>query len=117
MRLALDHHYSPAIAGELRKRGHDAVAAIEREWHYLSDEESLAACAAERRALVTNNVADFMVIIRACAVEGQSHAGVIFTSDRTMPRTRATIGRYVAALSELHEEHSDGDFADRVHWI
>lgn len=117
MRLALDHHYSPLIAGELRTRGHDAVAAIEREWHYLSDEELLAACAAERRALVTNNVADFMAIIRAWAAQGRPHAGVIFTSDRTMPRTRATIGQYVAALSELHEKHSDGDFTDRVHWI
>jgi predicted nuclease of predicted toxin-antitoxin system len=117
VRLALDHHYSPAIAGELRKRGHDAVAAIEREWHTLSDEELLAVCAAEQRALVSNNVADFMAIIRAWAVQGQPHAGVIFTSDRTMPRTRATIGRYVTALSDLHEEHSDGDFADRVHWI
>jgi Domain of unknown function (DUF5615) len=117
VRLALDHHYSPVIASELRKRGHDAVAAIEREWHYLSDEELLGACAVERRALATNNVADFMAIVRAWAAQGRPHSGVIFTSDRTMPRTRATIGQYVAALSDLHGQHSDGDFTDRVHWI
>ena len=118
MKLALDHHYSPAIATELRKRGFDVVAAIERGWETEDDEALLGLCDKERRALVTNNVADFTVIARGWAIEGRRHSGLIFTSDVSMPRDRQTIGRYVEALAELLRASPRGDaFTDRVHWL
>ena len=117
MKLALDNHYAPAIAAKLRERGHDAVAAIERGWDALEDEGLLEACAAEGRALMSNDVADFSNIVRVWASDGRSHAGVIFTSDSSMPRSRATIGRFVTALDRLLEANPRPDaFADRIHW-
>lgn len=78
----------------------------------------LALCAAEGRALLTNNVADFTVIVRRCALEGRSHTGLIFTSDASLPRGRNTIGTYVSALQGLMRANpGENAFADRVHWL
>lgn len=118
MKLALDHHYSRIIADQLRTEGHDVVAAIEQGWEQEDDEQLLALCASEHRALVTNNVSDFTAIARRWAVQGQSHTGLIFTSDVSLPRTKATIGTYVKLLHELLTRHPRKDgFTDRVHWL
>ena len=118
MRLALDHHYSTAIAVLLRELGHDVVAAIERGWEAEDDEALLVACEREERALLTNNVGDFVVIARRWAVEGRRHAGLVFTSDASMPRNRDTIGRYAEALDALLASHPKDDaLADRTHWL
>lgn len=118
MRITLDHHYSPLIAARLREAGHDAVAAVERGWHQEEDEDLLATCTREGRALVTNDVADLTVVCRAWAAEGRSHCGVIFTSDASMPRSRRTIGRYVEALDDLLHRHPEEEaFRNRSHWL
>lgn len=118
MKLALDHHYPRAIAEQLRAAEHDVVAAIERDWHREQDEPLLGLCASEGRALVTNNVGDFTVIARRWAVSGQQHAGLIFTSDASLPRTRDAIGKYVELLDDLLRQNTgDAGFTDRVHWL
>jgi len=118
VRLALDHHYSTVIAHRLRERGHDVVAAVEKGWETEDDDPLLALCMGEQRALMTNNVADFAVIARRCAAEGRRHSGIVFTSDASFPRSKATIGRYVAALHDLLQANtSDEAFVDRVHWL
>lgn len=44
-------------------------------------EPLLGLCAANGRALLTNNVADLAVIVRQWQAQGRSHHGLIFTSD------------------------------------
>ena len=118
MKLVLDHHCATAIAIQIRERGHDAVAAVEQGWETETDESLLVMCEAQRRALVTNNVGDFTVIARQWAVEGRRQAGLVFTSDASMPRSRRTIGRYVNALDDLLRSHpEDGSFIERSHWL
>jgi predicted nuclease of predicted toxin-antitoxin system len=118
VRLALDHHSSHLIAERLRDRGHDVVAVSERGWHRCSDEELLDRCAAENRVLLTNDVGDFVAIAQRWAAEGRSHAGLVFTSDVSLPRTRATIGTYVELLGALLREHPEEPASvDRIHWL
>ncbi len=118
MRLALDHHYATRIAVQLRKRRCDVAAAIEQGWEQEDDETLLGICAAEKRALLTNNVADFAVIARRWALQGRPHAGLVFTSDASMPRSDQTIGRYVSALQTLMRANpGEGAFHDRIHWL
>ncbi len=119
MKLCLDEHYSPDIAAALRESGHDVVSVKERpELLSLSDEELLSAMAEERRALLTENVQDFAPLVRRRAAESTSHYGVIFTSPRSMPRSKETIGAYVKLLERLMRTHpDDDDFLDRVDWL
>jgi hypothetical protein len=118
VRLALDHHYAPLIAVQLCERGHDVVAAYERGWHDLDDEVLLDRCAAERRSLLTNNVRDLTAVAQHWLEEGRHHSGLVFTSDASLPRTRATVGTYVQRLDELLTANPAKDaFLDRVHWL
>lgn len=119
MRLLLDEHYSPRIAEELRDRGHDVVSVTERDdLRGLADLELWNRAATEGWALVTENVADFMPLVRQAAARGDRHLGVVFTSPRSMPRTVEAIGAYVERLdSLLRARGADDALADQVHWL
>ena len=102
VRLLLDEHFSPEIARQLRSRGHDVVAARERsELRGLPDRDLLARASGDRRAIVTENVADFAELHRQSVLRGARHAGPIFTSPRRFPRNRRGIGKLVGALDGL----------------
>lgn len=79
MRLLLDAHVSGRRVGEaLRAQGHDVRALDEeRQLEGLPDDEVLALAAAEKRILLTHNIADFPPILREWAEASRSHAGVI----------------------------------------
>jgi len=118
VKLALDHHYSARIAASLRDLGHDVMGVAERGWEAETDKDVLALCLGEQRALLTNNVADFAVIVGRWALEGRSHAGLVFTSDKNMPRSSDWIGQYVRALDYLLQSlPGDDAFTDQVWWL
>jgi len=102
LRLLLDEHFSPEIARQLRSHGHDVTAARERnELHGLSDRANLTVASGERRAVVTENVVDFVELHRQCVLRGDPHAGIVFTSFRRFPRRRRSMGKLVRALEAL----------------
>jgi hypothetical protein len=119
VRLCLDEHYSPQIAAQLRERGHDVVCVKERpELVELSDSELLSHMQGEHRATLTENVGDFMPVIRTMGAAGESHYGVVFSANASMTRHRRTIGVFVEALERLMQQHpGDRDFVDRVYWL
>jgi uncharacterized protein DUF5615 len=75
--LLLDAHVSGRrIGAALRERGHDVLAVDEmRELDGCPDEELMELAVAERRVLVTLDVADFPRICRGWMEEGKSHYG------------------------------------------
>ena len=105
------------IAEQLRLRGFDVVAAAER--HDLrsgSDALILAIAISERRAVVTENVGDFRVEAQTAFDRGESHAGLIFTTNRSFSRhDPRIIGRMVTALSCLMDD--DPDLTDHEYWL
>lgn len=110
--------YSPRIAVELRGRGHDVVHAAELDLAGTSDDDVFAVAVSERRAIVTNNVDDFVRIFARAADEQRGHAGILLTSDRSLPRSVRTTGLYVRVLEELLNANPAEDaFSGQLRWI
>jgi predicted nuclease of predicted toxin-antitoxin system len=116
LRLLLDEMYAPAVAAELRARGHDAISPHDAGQRHLvgaSDADVLAAARHEGRVLVTENVRDFRPLESALLAEGSHHAGLVYTSNRQFPRgDPTTTGRLVRALDALL--HAAPDLRDRA---
>ena len=119
MRLLLDEHYSPRVAVQLRQRGHDVVAARDRpELRGLNDAHLFTLMPAERRAIVTEDAADFLPLVRAAIVRGTDHFGVVLTSPRQFPRTSRAIGRLVATLDAfLTARPADDALRGQTWWL
>jgi len=112
----LDEMYAPAVAAELRLRGHDVASLHDSGYAQLTgapDTEVLAAAGREERALVTENVRDFRRLEgELLAAADSQHAGLVFTSNRQFPcGDPATTGRLVSALDALL--HDSPDLRDR----
>ncbi len=119
MRLLLDEMISPRVARELREQGQDVQAVKERsELVGRSDRELVRQMVAERRAIVTNDVADFQTIHDRLLAAGEEHYGMVFTFDVTLPRTKDAIPQWVLTLSELLAVHNAEDsLRNRVHHL
>ena len=119
MRLLLDEHFSFRIAEQLRGRGFDVVAVAERaELRQMGDEDLLRWAHANGRAIVTENVQDFLPIHGEFLKGGEPHSGIVLTSSQKFPRSTAGIGPLVSALARLLEEQADGkDLQSDVLWL
>jgi hypothetical protein len=119
VKLLLDEMLSPAIALELRSRGHDVepIAGIhDREgW---SDFEVLALARAERRVVVTNNLRDFRPLHHQAIIPGGAgHFGMIFMPGNYR-HTKADTGRIIAALEALLNQYpGEEDLANGEAWL
>jgi predicted nuclease of predicted toxin-antitoxin system len=118
VKLLLDEHYSPRIAKELRRRGHDVVMARERsELRGLTDPALFAMAVAERRAIVTENAADFLPLLAAAAIRGDDHFGIVLTSPRQFPRRRRGIRLVTALDAFLTANHADDGLRGQSWWL
>ena len=91
--------FSPAIAAELRDRGHDVIAVADRpDLRAKSDEEIFAWASAELRWLLTENVKDFRPIMLRALPGGQPGCRLLVTSSRAFPRSRKNPGPLINAL-------------------
>ena len=119
MRLLLDEMLSPAIARELRDRGHDVLSVADHPgWVALSDPEVIALARTERRAVVTNNLRDYRPLHGdAITPGGPGHFGMSFMPG-TYRHTKQDTGRIIAALeAKLAEYPGDGDLANGECWL
>jgi predicted nuclease of predicted toxin-antitoxin system len=98
-RLLLDEMFSPALAAELSKLGHDATAVADQpDLRSKSDEEIFAWASTQQRWLLTENVKDFRLIMLRALQAGPLGCGLLFTSRRTFARSRKNSGSLIRAL-------------------
>jgi predicted nuclease of predicted toxin-antitoxin system len=119
VKLLLDEMLTPAIARELRDRGHDAEAvAGHASREALSDPEVLALARAGHRAVVTNNLRDFRPLHHeAITPGGPGHYGMIFIPGNYR-RTRNDTGKITTALEAILAKYpGESDLANGEAWL
>lgn len=111
--------YPPEIARQLRRRGHDVIAIGEQAGDRgKPDAAVLALAVAEHRTIVTNDRVDHPALFDDMLRDGRAHPGLLLTSDRSLPRTKAGIGGLVRALDRLMQAHPVEDaFTNQLRWL
>lgn len=119
MKLLLDEMYPARLAQALRDRGADAEGVDERSpLRGLADEELLVVAAREGRALVSENVADFMRLYGEWGAANRRHAGIVIALSSRFSRTPAGYEVLVDSLTELCARYGGSDaLADAVHFL
>ena len=113
----LDEMWASALAVQLRSRGLDAIAVLDRpDLRGKPDDVVFAVAQEEERTIVTENVRDFRMLADDALRSGHSHFGLVYTTNRTFPRhDPRTAGRLVIALVTLER---DGVASNNLeHWL
>lgn len=117
MKLVLNEMWSGEIARQLRSRGHDVVAATElpRRYRGIPDHEFFRRAQDDGRAIVTDNVRDFMPLVAEQVGRAEPHFGVVFALrpafDRAQP---AVVGNMTRALEALLRLRRDAERSSTV---
>lgn len=103
MKLLLDEMHAPGIADVLSDESFDVVAvAAQPGLRGMSDEDLLSYAALHERAIVTENVADFVQLASLSTAAGRAHAGLVLTNPRRFHRaTLPYPGNLISALREF----------------
>lgn len=122
MRLLLDEMISATVASQLRDRGHDVVAVQDPDRGHLrgvADCELLDHAAQDHRAVVTDNVPDFVRCHQRRLDHDQPHHGLLLFSNDTFPRHRheAFVGAILHALDHQLRTHPHDDDSSWIRWL
>jgi hypothetical protein len=108
VKLVLDEHLSPAIAGELRVRGHDVVAAVEAGLLGKPDADVMEWAVSQGRAVATANYADFRGLHEVHVSRAEPHFGVLYIPARFL-LSRAGFGRLVREIGAFMDKNPSAD--------
>lgn len=122
MRLLLDAMISATVAAQLRARGHDVVAVQDADQRHLRGADDcvlLDHATSDRRAVVTDNVPDFVRCHQRRIERRQHHHGLLLFGNDTFPRHRhdAFVGHLLGALEEQLLTHPEDDDSSWVRWL
>lgn len=106
MRLLLDEHLEPAIAEQLRARGHDAIAvAAEPALRGMADAQLFEWATTQDRAIATYDAQGFVPLLTDRATIGEEASGLVLISSRAYPREDRSIGPLIRDLAKVLDEN------------
>lgn len=113
---------SATVAEQLRSRGHDVVALQDLELEHLRGVDDcvvLDHAADAHRAVVTDNIPDFIRCHQHRVSRDEPHFGLLLFTNDTFPRHRhdAFVGQVLAALEDQLLAHTDDDDSSWVRWL
>jgi hypothetical protein len=119
LRLLVDEMYPPSIAVQLRRRGFDVSAVTERpELRSKPDEVIFTVAQDEGRAVVTENIADYVRLAAAAEQRGRPHFGLVLVDPAKFPRGDSrSPGRMVRELTKVLTDHGSDDPRSLRHWL
>ncbi|RMH95513.1 MAG: hypothetical protein D6681_12950 [Calditrichaeota bacterium] len=111
LKIYADENVNPAIVNGLRRRGVEAMAAVEVGNLGLSDEQQLQYAVKEKAVLFTHDV-DLLVIAKRWTHEGKEHWGVIYVH-----QDQLSIGQCIYRLKEYADILDAEDMKNRVEFL
>jgi hypothetical protein len=115
--LLLDEMHAPAVASALRDLGHDVIAVADRpELRAMTDAELFTWAVVEGRCVVTENVKDFRRLLLRADESQQGSPSLLFTSNRSFPRSRRNPGPLIRAL-DAWLRRTDRDALPKEDWL
>lgn len=102
MKLYLDENLSPRIAEMLRARGLDATSVHEVGNAQLDDGAQLRYASREGRAIVTGNVAHFVLLARDAVATNTEHGGIILVPSSFRTDEFAAIADGIEQVAREH---------------
>jgi hypothetical protein len=120
LKLLLDEHISPDVAGGLRRRDRQVLVWGMVQWengNFLGQEDSvcLREALVQELTLVTYDRRTIPPLLKNWAEEGRQHGGVIFVDEKTI--SQADIGGLIQSLDKLVKEARDLDWTDRIYFL
>jgi hypothetical protein len=120
VKLLLDVHIARAAIGALRKAAPHVQAEHISQWRggaflRAEDAEILAACHAEKRVLVTYDLATIPDLLRRWMVEERPHSGVVFADENTVKPN--VPGDVASAISSLAKDIGNADTTNLVRYL
>ncbi len=111
--------FPAAIAQALRADGYDVIAVQDDgELRESSDPELFAHAQGLRRAVVTENVKDFLPLDAASHARDEPHYGLVLTTNGSFPRHRDRfVGAVPRALRDFLDDHPNVTAVSAVHWL
>lgn len=110
LRLFLDENLSPRLAEQLRLHSFDVIATHEITRTGTTDESQLAFPATENRTIVTINHRDFATLHEYYLATGQTHAGIVLTTEETTQTLRRRLLRLLNTLTTK-------DVTNQMRWL
>jgi hypothetical protein len=110
IRLLLDEDVRPLPAETLRQRGFDARHVAELKRTGFNDAEQLDLGPKQRRALLTHNIRDFVLLDREYRRREETHYGILVSDQVPF---RELLRRTLRCL----DRESETDIRDKVLWL
>jgi len=109
-KLHLNEHLSPRLAAQLRRYGFDVTSS--QESLSLADDDSaqLAYSASERRAILTFNFTDFVLLHESYVAQGRDHWGIVLS-------TEESISVLMHRLLRLLNSVSADELKNQIRWL
>lgn len=115
MRWLIDEMLPPTTAAELNRRGHDAASVADLGLGGQADPVIFDTATSQRRVVVTENVADFAILLHRCLRLGAPAVPVVFVRKHDLPR-RGTLPHQLAERLHTWAETNPDPYLG-PHWL